>query len=1223
LPSFDRIPNPQDTEPDRPDLAGILAELSRSPQPDNLHRHVELCRRALSLLEGRSSQELQAPLHALLATFLAQDPEGDQDSNMERAIEAFGLALEVIGKEDTPVPWAAIMNDLGNTYTNRLSGDHAENVEHAIELYRHAFQVRTRDLMPMEWSDTLTNLGIAYMERIRGDQAENMEYALRAFEQALEVRAPDTTPIEWVRTMMYLGKAHLGRIRGKRAQNQERAIAIFNQVLPVAAKEPARVMWAKTLMNLAVAYAERIGADRDANIDRSIDLHEQSLAVLTRESMPMEWVRTMIELGRLHRQRIRGSRADNLKQAIKYWTLAAEVAKEDTMPQEWRQLQTHLARTYQEVEVGSGIVRSLDSLGRTPRGADMDLLITACLRGLELKSASVTPEERAVTLSLLGFAYLEQMRGDQAENIERAISFLEQALDLQSYKSVPDAWLATMSTLVQAYGRRIRGDRTENVERAIEISGRILAVTSRESMPQAWLIAMQNLSSAYQERIKGEYSENIEHAIALCEEILEVATHETMPEHWALTMVNLGNLYRDRTRGDKADNLERAIGFYEQVLEVLSLDVVPFDWALAKRNLANAYAHRIYGDRTKNLEQALQAYEDALKVTTPESMPIEWAKTMHDSATTYRARICGNRVENRDRAINGYQRVLEVMTMQAMPDGHRMTQRALAAMLFEEGRWEEAATAFHGALSASELLYWAAATPEARQAELAEVDDIPPRLAYSLAKTGSVVEAAVAMERGRARSMAEILALDEASLDGVQPEDKEQFEQIRERIRELQSEARLSKRNAAPRNFIALSTQLREAYDRLEKKIGCIRAYRPGFLPETSFEVLRDAAAQSPLVYLLATRVGGLILVLEGSGQVGVTWAPQLTTEALDGRLTHYFERYRRQHLDREAWLKELDSLLRWLWDAVMGPMVAALSSQCEAVLIPAGVLGLLPLHAAWTEDPRTPTGRRYACDGITFRYAPSARALQSALKRAPGGVQDTIFAVDEPTPVRAMPLPSSTSEITAATSHFPPAPQSKVLAHREATRQSVLNVLAQYSVLHFSCHGSPDFAEPLNGGLVMANDEVLTLRDFLEIRLPRARLAVLSACATAIVGTKLPDEVLSLPSGLLQAGVEGVVASLWFVSDCSTMMLMTRFYEFWRKEGMSAAEALRVAQQWVRDTSNGEKAVFFKQSLPEFSSRGDVGSADALYKTVSLKDPDARDFAHPSFWAAFTYTGV
>jgi CHAT domain-containing protein len=101
-----------------------------------------------------------------------------------------------------------------------------------------------------------------------------------------------------------------------------------------------------------------------------------------------------------------------------------------------------------------------------------------------------------------------------------------------------------------------------------------------------------------------------------------------------------------------------------------------------------------------------------------------------------------------------------------------------------------------------------------------------------------------------------------------------------------------------------------------------------------------------------------------------------------------------------------------------------------------------------------------------------------------------------------------SQREVQSAVSHFG---CSRVMRYEAATRAALQDELTKYPVLHFSCHGFANFREPLEGGLVMANDQILSLRDFLSTRLPKARLAVLSACETAIPGNELPDEALSL----------------------------------------------------------------------------------------------------------------
>jgi CHAT domain-containing protein len=97
--------------------------------------------------------------------------------------------------------------------------------------------------------------------------------------------------------------------------------------------------------------------------------------------------------------------------------------------------------------------------------------------------------------------------------------------------------------------------------------------------------------------------------------------------------------------------------------------------------------------------------------------------------------------------------------------------------------------------------------------------------------------------------------------------------------------------------------------------------------------------------------------------------------------------------------------------------------------------------------------------------------------------------------------------------------------------------------------------------------------------------MATLSACETGVTGTKLPDEVVSLPSAFVRAGFAGVIASLWIVPDNSTAELMKNFYQLWQKNySLTPVQALVEAQKRLRES---------------------------------------KGFEHPFYWAAFYMTGV
>jgi CHAT domain-containing protein len=142
------------------------------------------------------------------------------------------------------------------------------------------------------------------------------------------------------------------------------------------------------------------------------------------------------------------------------------------------------------------------------------------------------------------------------------------------------------------------------------------------------------------------------------------------------------------------------------------------------------------------------------------------------------------------------------------------------------------------------------------------------------------------------------------------------------------------------------------------------------------------------------------------------------------------------------------------------------------------------------------------------------------------------------------------------------------------------------------------------------------------------ARLAVLSACETGIIGLRLPDEVVSLPSALVKAGFAGVLASMWEVEDQSTAMLMQRFYAQWRTKGMAPVQALQEAQRWLRNATARDKTMFSIQRVPA-PFRQVIATLTTInfiaYRLVNaiLRRRTERPFEHPYSWAAFYLTGV
>ena len=429
-----------------------------------------------------------------------------------------------------------------------------------------------------------------------------------------------------------------------------------------------------------------------------------------------------------------------------------------------------------------------------------------------------------------------------------------------------------------------------------------------------------------------------------------------------------------------------------------------------------------------------------------------------------------------------------------------------------------------------------------------------------------------------------------------------------------------------------LAADLRGAKGDLDAAIAQIRlvpGYERFLLPSTFAGIVADAGGD-PLVYLGATEAGGFALIVRPAGAAAeVVWLPGLTEEALAGQVRSYQAAYQaylggpRGGQDRARWEAAIDTVTAWAWQAVMAAVLHALGPARRATLVPAGLLGVLPLHAAWASDPAARTGRRYALDRAALTYAPNARALGAARELRDAVRGEHLAAVDEPdlgAVASRLRLPFSSLEVAAATAAFG---DHQILRGKDATGHEVLKALAAAQVFHLSCHGRADPAQPLQAALALAGGTPLTLREILGRRL-RARVGVLSACETAIPGEELPDEVVALPAGLIQAGVGTAVASLWSVPGTATALLMFRFYEQWRVAGADPPQALRDAQLWLRDTTNDEKTGYFEQiALDDDHPMTHAAQEpyELLYRTAA--DPARRDHESPYHWAAFTCTGA
>ncbi|MDF5716612.1 MAG: CHAT domain-containing protein, partial [Rhizonema sp. NSF051] len=136
-------------------------------------------------------------------------------------------------------------------------------------------------------------------------------------------------------------------------------------------------------------------------------------------------------------------------------------------------------------------------------------------------------------------------------------------------------------------------------------------------------------------------------------------------------------------------------------------------------------------------------------------------------------------------------------------------------------------------------------------------------------------------------------------------------------------------------------------------------------------------------------------------------------------------------------------------------------------------------------------------------------------------------------------------------------------------------SALNQFRILHFATHGFVNDANPELSGIVLSLVDkqgkdirgYLRLGDLFNLDYP-ADLIVLSACETGL-GKEIQGEgLVGLTRGLMYAGAERLVVSLWQVDDQGTSEFMREFYQQMLHSNKPANEALRATQlkMWLSE---------------------------------------------------------
>jgi CHAT domain-containing protein/tetratricopeptide (TPR) repeat protein len=306
-------------------------------------------------------------------------------------------------------------------------------------------------------------------------------------------------------------------------------------------------------------------------------------------------------------------------------------------------------------------------------------------------------------------------------------------------------------------------------------------------------------------------------------------------------------------------------------------------------------------------------------------------------------------------------------------------------------------------------------------------------------------------------------------------------------------------------------------------------------------------------------------------------WRSDATTERLDSLVNAYLSELRSTAKSSEPAVTEyLSETARALYRELILPVEDKLKGVANLCIIPDKSLHFLPFAALIDREDQ------YLVASYNLSYAPSASVLARCIKehdRQRGAKAEKIVAVGNPRfDTIAFPelkdLPDSATEAWEV-AYVYGSKHRLVLTDDHATKPRVMAELKDCDVAHLALHCLVKDDSPWKAALVLAPtksasipttqagqpDGLLSLDELYRVKYPRMKLAVLSACDTALGQYYRGEGIVSLVRPFIASRVPTVLASLWPVESSATRNLMVEFHKERNKMNGRSGEALRTAQ--------------------------------------------------------------
>lgn len=340
------------------------------------------------------------------------------------------------------------------------------------------------------------------------------------------------------------------------------------------------------------------------------------------------------------------------------------------------------------------------------------------------------------------------------------------------------------------------------------------------------------------------------------------------------------------------------------------------------------------------------------------------------------------------------------------------------------------------------------------------------------------------------------------------------------------------------------------------------------FLKIVPFTQLQGAARDGPIILINLSNVRSDALIIQHTGDPFHVPLPDLTPQLVDRLSEQITEAASGKKVGDQDIKDILIDVLRTIWATVTEPIVTALENELHIPpksriwFCPTSRLWSLPLHASGPFKPKV----RNLPDRFICSYTPTITSLLQAHNRHAPCTSPRLLVAAQPEAEGETELPGVDIEVARIKRVVE---RRTVIGGERCSREAVRSEVQRTNWAHFACHGHQIQQDPLASRFSLKDH--LTLRQIMQLDLPQAELAVLSACHTAAGDRRTPDEALHLASGMLFAGFRSVVGTMWACADRDGPILTEAFYTHMCRNGQDSmnfrdsAEALSIAVRELR----------------------------------------------------------